>query len=89
MPKKRRGRRGINYYLFNHAVAARRRAGEGTLLAIARGYDIIGPNPTMKGDSTMAKDKDKGKEKSNKPKLSIKDKKKKKKEKLDKKNAVV
>jgi hypothetical protein len=48
---------------------------------------IIGANPTMKGESTMAKDKDKGKEKLNKPKLSIKDKKKKKKEKLEKKLA--
>jgi hypothetical protein len=49
-------------------------------------YDIIGPYPSKKGDTTMAKDKDKGKEKSNKPKLSVKDKKKKKKEKLERKS---
>lgn len=59
------------------------------MLAIPRAYDIIGSNPTMKGESTMAKDKDKGKEKSNKPKLSIKDRKKKKKEKLEKKSTAI
>jgi len=69
-----------------------RRTGSGSRrrrLAIPRCYDIIGPNPTVKGDAIMAKGKDKVKEKSNKPKLSIKDRKKKKKEKLERKSAAI